>query len=190
MTGAILAGGMSRRMGANKALIKLNGETIIERTVRLFKGIFDETLIIANEPFLYEGLSTRICADIHEGAGSLGGIYTAIFHSKGPHVFVAACDMPFLDRNAVLKVIENPATDAVIPFIQGRFHPMHALYSRGCMSRIEALIKEKDLRLSSLIEKIRVRRLIEDDFPAIDIVASVENINTKEELERIRGGRI
>lgn len=187
MTGAILAGGMSRRMGANKALIKLNDETIIERTIRLFKDIFDETIIIANEPLLYEGLSTRIYADIHEGAGSLGGIYTALFHSTGSHVFVAACDMPFLNKNAIQKVIENPEADAVVPFIQGRFHPMHALYSKSCMMRIEALIKEKDLRLSSLIEKIHVKKLTEDDFPAIDINASVENINTKEELERIRG---
>lgn len=189
MTGAILAGGMSRRMGANKALIKINDETIIQRTVRIFKDIFNETIIIANEPLLYQGLSTRVYADIHKDTGSLGGIYTALSLSAGSHVFVAACDMPFINKNAIQKVIENPAGDAVIPFIQGRFHPMHALYSKSCMRQIEALIKEKDLRLSSLIEKIHVKKLTEHDFPAIDIRASVENINTKEELERIRGNR-
>lgn len=189
MTGAILAGGRSRRMGANKALIKINDETIIQRTVRIFKDIFNETIIIANEPLLYQGLSTRVCADIHKDTGSIGGIYTALSLSKGGHVFVAACDMPFLDKNAIQKVIDHPAGDAVIPFIQGRFHPMHALYSKSCMKQIETLIKEKDLRLSSLIERIHVKKLTEHDFPGIDIAASVENINTKEELERIRGNR-
>ncbi|TAN62740.1 molybdenum cofactor guanylyltransferase, partial [bacterium] len=82
MTGAILAGGKSVRMGFNKALIKTNDETIIERTIRLFKGIFDHTFIVANDVLLYENLDTPIFADIHKGAGSLGGIYTALVHSK------------------------------------------------------------------------------------------------------------
>lgn len=190
MTGAILAGGLSRRMGFNKAFIKLGGETVIERSVRLFKDLFDETMVVTSEAVPYELLSTRVVTDIYPGAGSLGGIYTALFHSPGEYVFVAACDMPGLDPKAISAVLNAQKTskgrfDAFIPFINERYHPMHAIYSKRCMKPMEAMIKEGDLRISGLIEKIRVKTLVEDDLEGTPIAASVENINTREELERI-----
>jgi molybdopterin-guanine dinucleotide biosynthesis protein A len=197
MTGAILAGGLSRRMGFNKAFIKLNHETIIERSVRLFKGLFDETLVVTSTAVPYELLSTRVVTDIYKGAGSLGGIYTALFHSPGEYVFVAACDMPGLDPGAISAVLKAQKTsndtakggfDAFIPFINDRYHPMHALYSKRCMKPIEAMIKQGDLKISNLIEKIRVKPLVEDDLEGAPIAASIENINTREELERISEG--
>ncbi|MBI5344390.1 MAG: molybdenum cofactor guanylyltransferase [Deltaproteobacteria bacterium] len=157
MTGAILAGGMSRRMGFNKALLKLNNETIIERTVRLFKEVFDETVIVANDPLLYEDLSTRIVTDIYKGAGSMGGIYTALFHCAPDncYVFVAACDMPNLNKDAIQAVIKNADKkfDAVIPFVSGRAHPMHGLYSKGCLKPIESMIRQGNLKISELLDK-------------------------------------
>jgi molybdopterin-guanine dinucleotide biosynthesis protein A len=197
MTGAILAGGLSRRMGFNKAFIKLNHETIIERSVRLFKGLFDETLVVTSTAVPYELLSTRVVTDIYKGAGSLGGIYTALFHSPGEYVFVAACDMPGLDPGAISAVLKAQKTsndtakggfDAFIPFINDRYHPMHAIYSKSCMKPIEAMIKQGDLKISNLIEKIRVKPLVEDDLEGAPIAASIENINTREELERISEG--
>lgn len=187
MTGAILAGGMSRRMGFNKAFIKTDGETIIERSVRLFRVEFDEVFIVANDILLYEGLSARVVADIIKGAGSLGGIYTAVFHAKGDRAFVAACDMPYLDPGAIKKTIEFPlgGFDAIVPFIGGRYHPMHAVYSRKCLKPIKAMIDEGNLRINDLFEFIRVKKLTEDHFKGLPIEASVENVNTREDLKRI-----
>jgi molybdopterin-guanine dinucleotide biosynthesis protein A len=184
-------------MGSNKALIKIDGETIIERSVRLFKELFDETMVVAGETAPYEFLSTRVVADIYQGAGSLGGIYTALVLSPGEHVFVAACDMPRLDPGAIRSVIRAEKTsnetakarfDAFIPFINERYHPMHALYSKSCIKPIEAMIKEGNLRISEFIEKIRVKTLLEDDLDGTLIAASIENINTPEDLERISKG--
>ena len=188
MTGAILAGGQSRRMGSNKALIKVDGETIIERTVRVFKKIFDDTIIIANDPLAYEDLSTRIYTDIHKGAGALGGVYTALFHSSSQYTFVAACDMPLLDEASIRVIIGRAGLDAVVPYVDGRFHPMHALYSRRCMRAIEEMIKDGDLKINNLLERVMVRKLTVDDFKGAAIWASVENINTPEDLSRITDG--
>ncbi len=188
MTGAILAGGKSRRMGFNKAFIKINDETIIERSLRLFKKEFDEVYIVANDPLLYENLDVRVVSDIIRGAGSLGGVYTAILHAKGDFVFVAACDMPYLDGAAIRKILKSKGRfDAVVPFINNRYHPMHALYSRKCLHSIESMIKEGDLRITGLFERIRAKKLLENDFKGLHIEASIENINTREDLLKLEG---
>lgn len=194
-TGAILAGGMSRRMGHNKAFIRLDGETIIERTVGVFKKLFDETMIVANDSPTYEGLGVNVYTDICKGAGSLGGIHTALMQATSDHVFVVACDMPWLDPD-VIKVVLSFAvspdearverTDAVIPFIEGRYHPMHSLYFKSCISPMEEMIKGGELRISSLIERINVRTLKAGDFGGLPVARSVENVNTKEDLERVQ----
>ena len=188
MTGAVLAGGLARRMGFNKALIEINGETLIQRTVKTFQKVFDETMVVTNDVLLYENLGVKVVADIYKGAGSLGGIFTALFHARGEHAFVAACDMPRLDIDCIKRVVSSTDDcDAVIPFISGRFHPMHALYSKRCMKTMEGMIKEGNLRISDLIEKIKVRRLTIEDFAGLPIASSVENINTKEDLARLKG---
>ncbi|GMR05051.1 MAG: hypothetical protein BMS9Abin23_0979 [Thermodesulfobacteriota bacterium] len=186
MTGAVLAGGKSRRMGSNKALLEFNGETIIQRVLKVVSGVFEKTMIVADDVLLYENLDARVVADIYKGAGSLGGVYTALFHSSGNHVFVAACDMPHIDAGAVKRILEAPGSyDAAVPFISGRYHPMHAVYSKRCMKPMEAMIKEGNLRLTGLMERIRVKKLVEEDFKGIPIEESVRNINTKEDLERL-----
>ncbi|MCX8012226.1 MAG: NTP transferase domain-containing protein, partial [Desulfobacterota bacterium] len=76
MTGVILAGGGSTRMGKNKAFIEIGGKRIIDRTVSLFQEIFDEVLLVTNNPLDYMELNVRIVTDLIPGKGSLGGIYT------------------------------------------------------------------------------------------------------------------
>lgn len=185
MTGAILSGGQSRRMGFNKAFIKLGNETLIERAVGVFSPLFSETILIANDIPLYQDLGVTVYSDLIKGAGSLGGIFTALFHSTSDHTFVAACDMPFLDARCIERVLKDRGkAECVIPFIGGRLHPLHALYSKKCMKEIEGAIREGDLRITALFDRIRTRRLTEDDFKGLPIALSVENINTREELLR------
>ncbi len=196
VTGAILAGGLSRRMGFNKADIKVGKETILERNVRLLTKIFDTVMVVTSLENPCEGLSTRVVTDIHPETGTLGGIYTALFHSNGP-VFVAACDMPTLDAQAVRAVIKAAGVDgkggkdgefdACIPFINGRRHPMHALYRKSCLKPILAMIEGGNLRVLDLMEKIRVKSLSVEDLGGTAIRASVANINTPEELSDIEG---
>jgi len=186
MTASVLAGGLSRRMGTNKAMIAIDGETIISRSVRVLKGAFNEVNIIANEPLLYEGLDVRVYSDIIQGAGSLGGVYTALFYSRYDHVFVTACDMPLLDMEIVQRVAGSiDGYDAAVPFIGKRLHPMHAIYSKRCLKTVEAMIKEGNLRITELFDRIKTRTLTEEWFKDMDAGRSVENVNTKEELERL-----
>lgn len=186
MTGAVLAGGQSRRMGTNKALLTIDGTTIIERITGVLTPIFDEVVIIANDPLPYAHLGLSIYPDIHIGAGSLGGLLTAIVKSRSEHTFVTACDMPFLDPDCIKRLISDPMadSDAIVPFIDGRAHPLHGLYSRRCAGTIEAMIKTGNLRINSLLDVIPVKRLTETDFAGLPIATSVENINSEEDLKR------
>ncbi|MBI5682912.1 MAG: molybdenum cofactor guanylyltransferase [Deltaproteobacteria bacterium] len=199
MTGIILAGGKSSRMGFNKAFIEVpvhlyagtvnnkheNNTTIIERTVRLFNEIFDEIIIVTNSPLEYEQFDVRITADLIKGAGSLGGIWTGIFHASSEHIFAAACDMPFLDKDTILKMLNmKDEADAIVPFVNNQFHPLHAVYSKNCLKVVEKAIKENDLRINNLLNKIHIKK-VEDIFTSEPACLSVYNVNTKHELERI-----
>jgi molybdopterin-guanine dinucleotide biosynthesis protein A len=185
MTGAVLAGGQSRRMGTNKAFIEVEGLTIIERVLAVLDEVFERRLIIANDVQLFGGLGAPVIPDYYKGAGSLGGIYTALLNSDSRQTFVTACDMPDIRPEAVKKLISTPSEDAlvVIPYINGRLHPMHALYDKRCLAPIEKMIKKGELRIMTLFDEIKIKKLTEDEFSGVDIAASVANINTRQELK-------
>ena len=184
-TASILAGGMSRRMGFNKAFIKVGGQFIIERSLKTLRSVFDEVNIIADDTALYGGLGAVVWPDEIKGAGSLGGVYTALLHSTGGRVFVTACDMPAIEAASVRRtVVLFTAGDAAVPFIGGKYHPMHAVYSKSCIKPIEEMIRAGDLRINSLLDRITVQRLTEEDYGKVAIAASVTNINTQEDLSR------
>lgn len=185
MTGIILAGGKSSRMGFNKALIEINGVSIIERTVNLFKEIFDEIIIITNTPLEYEQFDVKIAADLIKDAGALGGIYTGIFHASSNHSFAAACDMPFLDKDIILKMLDISMEGyAIVPFANDKFHPLHAVYSKKCLKPMEEAIKSGDLRINNLLKKIRIKK-VEDIFIKEPAMLSLCNVNTMEDLNKI-----
>jgi len=188
MTGAILAGGESRRMGSNKALIEIGGVRLIERTVSVLSGVFDDVLIAAVDLAPYEGLGARLVTDIVPGAGSLGGIYTALCSSGSEQTFICACDMPGLDARSVRRIIEEAGgADIVLPRTGRRLHPLHALYSRACIGPVRAMIEAKDLRVGALLDKVSTMELRPEDFGGLPIERSVENMNTREDLKRLTG---
>lgn len=186
MTGIILSGGKSSRMGFNKAFIDIDGRPIIHRTVSLFKELFEEIVIVANDPAEYEEFNIAVVADMVKDAGSLGGICTGLFHSASEYNFVAACDMPFLNKEVILSMIKlSDGWSVTVPFIMGRYHPLHAIYSKRCIKPIEEMIKAKDLRITNLFQRVKVKRLEEKEWlSGEEILSSVDNINTKEDLHR------
>ncbi len=171
-------------MGYNKAFIQTAEGPIIERTVRIVSSIFEIPFIVATQVATYNKLGVPVYPDIIAG-GSLGGIYTALSLSEKDDVFVTACDMPCLDE-ACIRVVALRAgkADCVVPFIGGRLHPMHAVYSRRCLEAIEKIIKEGNFRINALFDRINALRLTEDDFRGLPIERSVENVNTADDLKR------
>lgn len=186
-TGAILSGGRGTRLGGvRKALLDVGGEPLLSRTLRLFRSLFADVLIVANEPEPYARFQARLVPDVIPGKGAPGGLHAALSASGTGWVFVAACDMPALSANAIqaLAAFRGDAPAAIVRW-QGRLEPLHAFYSRRCLAPLDALLRAGDPSFFQLAQSIGARIVDEPEWRAIDPAgASFANINTPEDLAR------
>ena len=187
LTGIILAGGKNIRMGENKAFIRVKGRRIIDRTVELFHEIFENVILVTNEPVTYSHLNLEIVADLIPASSALIGIYTGLFYAATPYCFVVACDMPFLNRKVIDYMVRlRKDYDVVIPVLDDGYHPIHALYSRRCINPIEQLIRTGNFKITDFFNRVTVREVTPKELRALDPpMEAVININTPEDLERV-----
>ena len=187
---AIIAGGLSSRMGRDKAFLELGGLTLIERVIAASADLGQsETLLIANKPDDYRHLGLETYEDILPDKGSLGGIYTALARATTPAALVLACDMPFLKTELLRFMIAqfDAETDIVVPRVDGYPQAMHAIYRKTCLAPIRAQLDENRLKIIRFYDKMRVAYLDEADYAPYDAEArSFTNLNTPAELERAR----
>lgn len=185
MTGAILAGGRSTRMGTNKALLPFDGVRIIDGLLRKLRPLFPEVLVIANDRDAYADVGVPVFPDRIPEKGSLGGIYTAVFHSTFPQTFCIACDMP-LANPAVIAYLRDRASgyDVVVPRTADGYQPLHAVYGKACLPHMEAMIRADRLKIDRLFPVVRVRTVEEEELRPLDpSLRGFINVNTREELE-------
>ena len=187
ITGIILAGGKNLRMGRNKAFLEIDGRRIIDRTKDLFLEVFDEVLLVTNSPLDYLALDLRLVSDLIPDKGSLGGIYTGLFHASHPHAFVAACDMPFLSRSLIEHLLElSPKFDIVIPRTDDGLQPLHAVYSQNCLPFMEELLRRDNLKIIDFFQRVNVREVLtEEILPYDPDLKAFLNVNTPEDLRKI-----
>lgn len=182
---AILAGGRSTRMGVNKALLEFGGVRLIEGVLHTVRPLFPEVMIVANDPETYAYLGVPTFPDRIPEKGSLGGIYTAVFHSASCHTFCIACDMPFPNR-AVIAYLRDaaPGYDVVVPRTSDGYQPLHAVYGKTCLPHMEAMIRADRLKIDRLFPAMRVRTVEADELRPMDpALLCFINVNTREELE-------
>ena len=174
-------------MGKNKAFLEINGERIIDRAKKLFVDLFDEVFLVTNSPLEYIDLNLRMVSDLFPGGGALGGIYSGLFHASHSHVFVAACDMPFLNRALITHLAAlSPGYDLVIPKTPDGWEPLHAIYSQKCLPFMEDLLRKKNLKILDLFSKVKKREVTTEEILPFDPqLASFFNTNSPEDLDRI-----
>lgn len=189
VTGVILAGGASRRMGRNKALLEVDGSPIITRTYRILASLFHEVIVVTNSPHDYDFLPCRKVPDIYPGCGSIAGLHSALAYNYSTHSFVTACDMPFLDP-AIIRYLcdfQSGGYDAVIPFSEGGQEPLHALYSATCKDVFEKAIQMGERKILDVLDRVNIRRVTYDEVQSVSPQAmSFLNVNTPEEYEGVR----
>jgi molybdopterin-guanine dinucleotide biosynthesis protein A len=189
VTGVILAGGESKRMGRrNKALMEIGGTPIISRVVDVLGQCLEETIIITNTPGAYEFLNLPMRRDIKPGRGSLGGLYTALISVETQYAFLTACDMPFLNVdviNLMLGMING--ADVIIPSVDNYFEPLHAIYSKSCIPVIEELLEKHDLKILNLFPKLKIREVKGEQLrPLAPDLRFLINVNTLSQLDNAR----
>ena len=190
MTGIILAGGKSRRMGENKdkAFIDAGGVPLFERVYRIFKEVFSEIIIVANDARPFKRYEACLQKDIILNKGALGGLYTGLFHSSSYHAFCSACDMPLLNPWVIKYMTEEKdAYDVIVPKTHDGLHPLHAIYSKKCLNPMRQLLKRDDLKIVNFFHQVRVRYIEEMEIREFDPhMMSLINVNTEEEMEAVQ----
>lgn len=188
VTGVILAGGASSRMGSNKALLPYRGGRFIESIHRLLDELFDEVLLVTNTPERYDFLPCRKVADLHPGMGALAGLHAGLQQSRTPYIFAVACDMPYLNRDLIAMLADcRELGDVVIPHGEKGPEPLHALYGKGCLPAMERALQAGRRRIVSFFDEVRVRDVPPDQVARIDRrFDSFKNINTPEEYFALR----
>jgi molybdopterin-guanine dinucleotide biosynthesis protein A len=175
-------------MGTNKAFLAVAGERLIDRTVRIYREIFDETILVTNEPHLYYDIDVTLVTDLVRGKGPLMGIYTGLFFAASDPVFFAACDMPHLNGGFIRYLLEQARNaDIVVPETAEGFQPLHAVYAKSCMGAIRRLLSQDRLKVTGFYKGMKSKPVGVDDIGRFDPEGRMFlNINTPEEYEKIR----
>ena len=193
ITSIVLAGGQSRRFGRDKALEPIAGEPMIRRVIRRSaEGVVaHEVIVVVSSLERAAGLplcpTHRIVADLSPGCGPLGGIYTGLLTARTEWGLVTACDMPFLSATLLRHMsMIRVNVDVVVPALDGRPEPTHALYSRRCLPAIKERLRVGELKISGFFDCVRVRYVLEDEIRRFDPgLMSFLNVNRQEDLARV-----
>ena len=190
VTGVLLAGGKSRRMGEDKRYLVVGEQTLLERGLAVLCSIFQEVLVVIAQDSPLLDVDAKVVRDLVPDCGSLGGLYTGLMQATTPYIFVVACDMPFLSPAVITQFTSRRATaDIVMAKLADRLHPMHALYGKRCLPVIEQMIQARQLKIQEMVshESLRVRYVTETDLLTIDPSGrSFQNVNTPADLEVAR----
>ncbi len=180
-TGVILAGGENRRMPVLKAFIDVEGRPIIERNLRLMKGLFQEVFIVTNQPELYIHLDAVLLGDVYDRRGPMTGILTSLMNASNDWVFVTACDMPFIAEEVIRYLAgERQGYRAVLP--EGE--PLFAFYSKRLLSSMERAVLSEKKGLKDFLGGKKVKYISKKEIAVIGEGARVFiNLNTPEDMD-------
>lgn len=184
--GLILAGGVSRRFGKNKAMSEYKGQTLIERIFNAIRPLFSEILISSNHTGLYDFLGVPVCRDIYPGMGPLAGIQSGLEHTSKKAVFVVACDMPYINPaliNHMCGLLNG--YDVVVPFINGFYEPLFAVYSKKCLLPVTKMLSLNQRKINKLYSIINLFKVDVGIIQGFDPdLKSFININTMEDVNQ------
>ena len=189
-TGVILSGGLATRFnGKEKALMRIDGQRIIDRIYDVFKDLFDEIILVTNNPLQFLEWDLDIVTDLFDVRSSLTGIHAGLFYARHPYAFFTACDAPFLKRELIEIILAgiDAKTDIVIPETSAGLEPLCAAYSKRCLSPAEQHIKQKKLKIQLAFRKCRTKTISEKILRTKDPeLISFFNINSPEDLEQAK----
>ena len=181
----IIAGGRSRRFGEDKALFDYRGMPLIQHVAESIKPAIGKIAIVADDAERFAFLGIPCYRDIIPGMGPFGGLHAALTNADTVRIFVFACDMPGLDADLIrYMAAESEQYDVTVPYIEGRYEPLHAVYSKSCLAPVEKRIRDVNRRIISFYGNVSVRPILEQEILRfIDPKLVFRNINYRHEAE-------
>ena len=186
VTGLLLVGGRSSRMGRDKAFLPFRGAPIFETVLNALKRHMETVILVGDRPERFDGYGLTILPDIFPGS-ALGGLYTGLQAATTPYVFVAPCDLPFADDGILSYLLSlRKGFDVIVPSREGCFEPLFAVYSRNCLEPMRDLLDARNFRIFDFYPRVRVRRVEEDELAAISNPRKAfRNVNTAKEYAKL-----
>lgn len=188
LSGFVLAGGKSTRMGRDKAALELNGRTLLEHALAALREVCQDVAILGHHE-LY-GAVGPVIEDVFPGCGPLGGIHAALTNSKTEFNLIIAVDTPFIAPAFLSYLAERAiASRAVVttPEIDDYTQPLCTVYSRDFLPIAEQSLKHGNYKIVPLFPKDRTLVIKETELRQFAFAADMfENLNTPEDLARAR----
>lgn len=188
VSGFVLAGGKSTRMGQDKAALKLNGSTLLEHALAALRGVCRDVAILGK--FEFYGELAPVYEDTFPGCGPLGGIHTALSNSQTEYNLIIAVDTPFLQPEFLSYIAQRAvASGAVVttPEIAGYTQPLCAVYALAFLPIAERALKSGNYKITPLFPRGQTLVIQEAELRRFAFGAEMfENLNTPEDLERAR----
>jgi molybdopterin-guanine dinucleotide biosynthesis protein A len=186
-TGFAVAGGRSRRMGRDKALLPWGRTTLLAHTLARLGEITDDVRILCGDERRYEDIGVPVLVDSVPDAGPLGGVYTALEHLDRPAGLFLAVDLPHVPTALLRLLLANAeGHDAVVPVSRNGVEPLCAVYGRSCLQPIRDRLQRGDRKMTSFWPDVRVREVGEAELAALGDVALFHNVNTSEDYEQAK----
>jgi molybdopterin-guanine dinucleotide biosynthesis protein A len=189
LTAVILAGGQSRRMGADKALLRLpaGGPTLIERVVTAARAVTDDVVIVAEDAGRLPPMPVRAVPDAISGEGPLAGLVAGFAAARHSDILAIACDLPYLSVPLLHWMAAQPRMwDALVPRLPNedgktRWEPLHAVYTRACLAPMRAALDRGERQATSFFPAIHVQPLTDEAMRPHDPDGrSILSVNTPE----------
>jgi molybdopterin-guanine dinucleotide biosynthesis protein A len=188
ITGVLLVGGKSRRMGQDKAFLKLDGRPLFEPVIDLFSSRFNRLLLAGDQAERFTAYGIPVVPDIYPGS-SLGGIHAGLQAAETERIFVAPCDLPFpsaalLDH--ICRLADN--NDVVVPISSQGYEPLYALYSKVCLKPMQDLLEKNIFKIIELFQMVKTCFIQGEELAAlIETEKAFLNINTPTEFQNLSG---
>ena len=178
----LLSGGRSKRMGTHKALLEVDGKTLLETVAMAGEG-FEEQILSANDPAIPTPEGYIRCEDIYPGCGPMAGIHAALAMTNCDALVVAPCDAPHYCKELAQYLADQyePELDALVLLDdEGRAQPLSGVYSRSCLPVLEAHLKTDRLKIMRMLEDMRLKKTT---LPEHLNKRVFENLNTPDDLQ-------
>lgn len=184
VSGIILAGGNSRRMGRDKAFLPWGQTTLIEHLLERLRPVTDELVVAVKDARAFRHLKARVVEDCVPDAHALGGLYTGLRAACHERCFVCACDAPFLNVPLIRFLVEQvDGYELVIPKTRHGLEPLHAVYAKSALGAIKEQLRRRHWDLKALVPTLRTLVVGPESIHRFDPEElSFFNLNAPEDL--------
>ncbi len=188
VTGFVLAGGASRRMGQSKPNLVLGYETMLQRQIRLLRSV-SHSVAVLGPPTSFPGLEVPVFPDEWPSRGPLGGLYTGLQHTHTEYNLFLSCDLPFMVARFLhyvcQRALEVQADVAVPESREHRYQPLCAVCRRRALHAVRASLAAGENKVSRFFSRVRCFVLTWEETARAGFLSRIfDNMNTREEYEK------